>query len=175
MSDLSLVEELLEKKCLCHESNLNYCLESMPASIKHPPVKQGCDCKHGQERAIKQALRKFKTFIETKAKFKVGDHVELAMTPVINERDSFGWLGSKHFLIEGARATVMDVDYRGNGFGYAIMFDEESWKDNQGVIHPMKERKHTYYFGEQKIRSVNSRLGCNFLNKLWSDFHKIGD
>jgi hypothetical protein len=175
MSDLSLIKELLEKKCLCHETDLNYALESMPNSIAHPPVKQGCDCKHGQEKAIKQALRKFKTFIETKAKFKLGDRVELAVTPVINERDSFGWLGSKHFLVEGAKATVADVDFRGDSFGYSIIFDDESWKDRDGVVRPIeKKHKHTYYFGEKKIRSVNSSSG-DFLKKLWSDFYRIGD
>ena len=174
MSDLSTVTEYLEKDCLCHEgSDLNYALESMPASIKQPLVKTGCDCKHGQEKAIKQALRKFKTFINTEARFKVGDRVELAYTPVITETESWGWLGSKHFLIEGAKATVNDVDYRG-GFGYSVQFDGESWMDRDGVVHPITDRVHTYYFSEEKIRSINSSPRY-FLKKLWSDFYKIGD
>jgi len=174
MSDLSRVEELLEKKCLCHEgSNLNYALESMPSSIPQPKVKYGCDCKHGQEKAIKKALRQFKTFIETKAKFKVGDCVELAETPYISESTAHGWLGSKHFLIQGAKATVRDVDFRCNEFGYAIMFDNESWKDRDGVIHPTKD-KHTYFFTEGKLRAAGARP-CDFLKKLWYDFYRIGD
>jgi hypothetical protein len=176
MSDLSRVQEFLDSKCLCHAgSNLTYALESLPSSIRQPKIKLGCDCRHGQEKDIKRALRQFKTFIETEARFKVGDRVELAITPEINERDSWGWMCSKHFLVEGAIATVREIDYRGD-FGYSIVFDNESWKDRDGVIHPTKD-KHTYYFAEEKLRpagSITSR-SCDFLKSLWRDFYKVGD
>jgi len=177
MSDLSSIVELLEQDCLCHEgSDLNYALESMPSSIPQPRIKIGCDCRHGQEKAIKAALRKFKKYIETQARFKVGDHVELAETPVITERTAHGWLGSKHFLLEGAKATVSDVDCRSGEFGYDIVFDDESWKESfTGVIHQTEAKhKHCYYFPEERLRTVNSSPR-EFLKKLWSDFYKIGD
>lgn len=179
MSELSRIEELLGKNCLCHEgSNLNYALECMPASIKQPAFKSGCDCKHGQEKGIKKALRQFKTFLETESRFKIGDRVELSETPVITEATAHGWLCSKHFLVEGAQARVAEIDYFGNEFGYAVVFDDESWKDRDGVVHPVAEKdKHTYFFREERLRRAGSTVSrsCDFLKKLWSDFHKVGD
>ena len=174
MSDLTLINKILDRDCLCHEPNLEYALESMPNSIKRPSVKQGCDCRHGQEKAIKKALRKFKTFIKTEAKYKVGDRVELAITPEITERTAHGWLGSKHFLVEGAKATVRDVEYRGGDFGYSVSFDDESWIELfSGTVHPAAH-SHIYYFAEEKLRPINY-LPRYFLKKLWSDFYKVGD
>lgn len=187
MSDLSTIEEYLEKTCLCHEdSDLNYALESLPPSIKQPYVKTGYDCKHGQEKQIKQALRKFKKFIETKSQFKMNERVELAETPFIDEHHSWGWIGSKHFLVEGAKATVEEVSYYNGHFGYDIVVDTESWKDSKDVLHPRSDKKcqipgcdfthniHTYYFRENQLRPIVKER-CSFLSKLWSEFHKIGD
>jgi len=88
------------------------------------------------------------------AKFKVGDRVQLAKTPNINEQNAPGWLGSKHFLVKGARGTVVSADFSIGGSGalrYGIQFDDESW------LHPIDkttvlvepDRRHEYSFGEE--------------------------
>lgn len=178
MSDLKTVTKILEHGCFCHNSELKYMFECMPSSISHRELASDCErvyCYHKQEKEIKRTLQEFKKFMETKSKFKVGDRVEIAETPVINEKECWGWLSSKHFLIEGAKATISEISYYNNDFGYLVIFDDESWKDQQGVIHPVSE-KSRYHFWERDLRSVGSRLSsCEFLKKLWSDFYRIGD
>lgn len=174
MSSLETIQEFLDSKCLCHEgSDLEFALESLPKSIRQPKVKLGCDCRHGQEKDIKRAFRQFKTFILNESQFKVGDRVELAITPIITEETAHGWLGSKHFLVEGARGTIHEVEYR-DGFGYSVEFDEESWKDRDGVVHPTTN-KHVYHFSEEKLRKASNITTRAFLKQLWHDFAKIGD
>ena len=178
MSNLRTIEEYLNKQCLCHEnSDLNYALESMPACIKQPPLRLGCDCKHDQEKAIKRALRQFKTFIKTNAKFQVGDRVELALTPEINAHTAPGWMGSKHFLFEGAKATVTEISFRCNEFRYAVCFDDESWIHTfTKEIHMVEaNHKHSYWFDEEQIRPANSSPVRHYLTQLWHDFARIGD
>lgn len=69
--------------------------------------------------------------------FKVGDRVRLTRTPEITTEKSWGWIGSKHFLMKGALATVADVDYRADGkcFEYLLKFDDDSWIDRDGIKH----------------------------------------
>ena len=99
----------------------------------------------------------------TFAKFKTGDRVEIAVTPDINNKESWGWMGSKHFLIEGARGTVKSCDYD-DGFSYSIMFDDESWV-HDGVVHPTPDSdKHLYHFKESSLRPPSPKVcitcGC---------------
>jgi hypothetical protein len=61
------------------------------------------------------------------AKWLVGAHVELCLTPRIDEKHAWGWLGAKHFLIEGARASVVEVRFADGAFSYELLFDDESW------------------------------------------------
>lgn len=80
--------------------------------------------------------------------FKVGDRVILAKTPNITPEKSWGWMGSKHFLIKGAAGTVRSVSVDRDGFSFQVEFDDESF------IHPFTKQvtpvteKHTYHFGE---------------------------
>lgn len=190
MSDLSSVTEILEKDCFCHSSDLKFMFECMPTSIFHGTLESDCDgnvyCFHKKEGLIKEKLQAFKHFLETQGRFKEGDRVELAETPEITEKKSWGWLGSKHYLIEGAKATVMDVSYYKGEFGYTLSIDDESWKDRNDVLHPRSDKRcqipgcdfthgsHTYYFRQHQLRPVVAER-CSFLSKLWNDFHKIGD
>ena len=67
------------------------------------------------------------------APFRTGDRVALTQTPDITEEKSWGWLGSKHFLIKGAKGIVKSVDYdSGRGFCAQVVFDDESWIDKEG-------------------------------------------
>ena len=54
------------------------------------------------------------------AKFKVGDIVELTDTPVITDKVSWGWLGYKDILVEGAEAKVTEVDWYKGEFRYML-------------------------------------------------------
>jgi len=86
------------------------------------------------------------------AKFHVDDRVQLSVTPVINETQSPGWLGSKHFLVAGACGTVRDADVRNHAFYYQVVFDAESWVDSKGVEHTIDpDRRASYCFREDEL------------------------
>src|ERR1035437_6588033 len=172
MSSLECVNELLEQDCFCHSSDLKYMFECMPWSIHRGELASDCegtDCFHKQEKEIKEKLKQFKTFLETKGRFKIGDRVEIAHTPVIDKETAWGWLSGKHFLVEGAKGTIILIDYYNDSFGYSVIFNDESWKDSNGVIHPVSQKSY-YHFKEENLRLVGSRP-CEFLKKLWSDFY----
>ena len=96
----------------------------------------------------------FRMCIDRFAPFKVGDRVKLAKTPTITEKESWGWMGCKHFLVKGAKATVEEVGCGEGGFTFSMLFDDETW------IHPhtgkkMKhERPHHFMFGEQWVEKL---------------------
>lgn len=103
-----------------------------------------------------------KALFERFAPFKAGDRVHLAKTPDINPETSWGWMGSKHFLVKGAKGKVTSVDFDADTkkFTALVMFDDESWvPDNdygpgkrKGVPVPIEEKdRHVYYFSEDWI------------------------
>lgn len=75
-----------------------------------------------------------------RAPFRVGDRVKLIKVRQIDEKHSWGWLGAKHFLVVGAMAKVVEVDFRDGAFCADILFDDESWIDHRGVVHPVEEK-----------------------------------
>lgn len=82
--------------------------------------------------------------------FKVGDLVELAETPVIDGDVAPGWMSSRHFLVEGAKATVRSVDCDGDGLYFGVCFEEETCIYN-GQKRPVTSR-HIYTFRERFLR-----------------------
>lgn len=56
------------------------------------------------------------------SKFKVGDIVVLNKTPVINDKEAWGWIGYKDILIKGTRAKVQGVDHYAGRFRYLLDF-----------------------------------------------------
>ena len=87
------------------------------------------------------------------APFKVGDKVELAVTPTINEETDWGWLRSKHFLRKGAKGVVVSATCGTRGFRFGVVFDEETWispvdKLERGVE---KDKRHEFVFGESSL------------------------
>ena len=90
--------------------------------------------------------------------FKERDRVELNKTPVINEKTSWGWIGDKHFLVEGAKATVHGVEWRAKEqtFGYLIQFDQDSWIDpiTKQLVYREEHEKHLFFFGEGSLREA---------------------
>ena len=90
------------------------------------------------------------------APFKKGDRIKLSKTPEITLDKSWGWMGSKHFLVKGAKGTVqaVDLDARNKKFYAEVVFDNESWKNsNDGVVTLYdKDKRHNYAFGEDYIK-----------------------
>jgi hypothetical protein len=109
------------------------------------------------------------------APFKVGDRIELTTTPVINDRERYGWLGSKHFLVEGAVATVAAVDVDGDGFSFGLHFDNDSWIDHHGQKQPTMQ-KGMYFFRESWVRAAKEtpaapKCDCEGPQKIGPDYH----
>jgi hypothetical protein len=106
--------------------------------------------KFHRERILEQARALFE-----RSEWQIGKRVQLIKTPKIDRDTSSGWIGSKHFLVKGARATIEDVDFARGGFILALLFDDESWKDSDGIIHPRKDsEKHLYHFGEKHVELI---------------------
>ena len=84
------------------------------------------------------------------SKYKIGDRVEL------KETVTDGWQGRNHFMTQGAKATVMDVDYYKGKYQYDIMFDKETWikdwGDDKGEVDI--EDKHHFCFSQKLLRRV---------------------
>jgi hypothetical protein len=90
------------------------------------------------------------------APFKVGDRVQLAKTPNINEKDSWGWMGAKHFLIKGAAATVQVREFYDASFVFGLHFDDDSWLTPEGVKH-MHDKKGLYMFRAAMLEPLQNK------------------
>lgn len=89
------------------------------------------------------------------APYKPGDRVELAVTPEITAEKSWGWMGSKHFLVEGAKAVVHSVDLDKYGWTLNLYFDDESWIGYDDKVHRVSEHsRHLYSFNACKVRKT---------------------
>ncbi len=83
-----------------------------------------------------------------KSPFAVGDRVKLARTPEITETHSWGWLGAKHFLVEGAQATIQTREFFNGQFYFGLHFDDESWISHLDGTKRVPDRKAIFSFGE---------------------------
>lgn len=107
---------------------------------------------------LKCMLKATELLVTKYAPFKVGQRVELAATPIITKDKSYGWLHSKHFLVEGAQAVVASVDFDSEDLSFHVIFDDESWIDRDGKVNPIPpERKHTYGFRAEALRLTEDR------------------
>lgn len=96
---------------------------------------------------MKELLHSYKLLLDKYAPFKVGDRVMLKKPPTIDDTHAPGWAGCKHFLIEGAKATVCEVSCGEGGFRFYLEFDGESYIDHEHMLHMVKD-KHSFCFGE---------------------------
>lgn len=110
-------------------------------------------------------LMQYREALLSMAPFRVGDRVMLIDPPKI-ERSS-GWYGSKHFLVQGARGEVREVDWTvpldaesgsEGWFSVYVLFDDESHLsdfdiDNKKLPHDAPRRvvptplEHRHVFG----------------------------
>jgi hypothetical protein len=96
--------------------------------------------------------------------YKVGDRVELTVNP----NCPGGWSGSEHFLVKGAKATVVelnwftpDPNYK-SGWVVGLVFDDESWIPSahfpdsghkKGVPIPVAPtNRHSFWFEVKNIK-----------------------
>ena len=71
--------------------------------------------------------RAFARALFDRSPIKVGARVRLTRTPDITVEKRWGWMGAKHFLVEGALAAVDEVDFSDGKFSAGLCFDDESW------------------------------------------------
>lgn len=86
--------------------------------------------------------------------FKVGDRVQLTKTPVINEAESWGWMGFKHFLVEGALATVQARSFYKGKFRFDLCFDDESIIDSYTKEVVKSNKKGVFVFYEDDLKAA---------------------
>lgn len=95
----------------------------------------------------------YQILIDRFAPFKPGSRVKLKKTPEITAKDSPGWMGCRHFLVKGEKATVEEVGCGEGGFYFHIIFDNETWIDTEGA----KQRPtnpHHFSFSEKWLEAA---------------------
>jgi hypothetical protein len=92
-------------------------------------------------------------YIFDRALFKNNDKVKLKRAPIIDQYNNWGWLGQKHFLVEGATAIVKERSFYGGKFRYLLEFDNESYVDVvTKLIQPVdSEKRGQYLFVEDYL------------------------
>jgi hypothetical protein len=121
------------------------------------------------EKMFNVSLETYKSIIKDvdsiwlRCPFNVEDRVVLTDTPVITKEKSWGWMGSKHFLIKGAKATVKERQFYDGSFVFGLIFDDETWIDYEGICQPV-DRKALFFFRERWLSKDNyDQLTCEAL------------
>jgi len=57
------------------------------------------------------------------SKFKIGDRVKIKNAPLITPEVNYGWYGFRDRIVNGAKATIEEVDYIYGNFNYLIRLD----------------------------------------------------
>jgi hypothetical protein len=102
-------------------------------------------------------LREYAQGLFDRAPFREGDRVRLRKTPTITEKDSWGWMHAKHFLVEGREGVAKDVDFRDGQFVCGFLPDDQTWIPEHGEkkgIPQAIESPGIYYFREEYIERV---------------------
>jgi len=69
-----------------------------------------------------------------------------------------GWESCKHFLIRGSTATINSCGYSDGKFVFDVIFDDETWIDDDGNEHHV-ENKHTFGINETYFRAETKGEG----------------
>lgn len=86
------------------------------------------------------------------SKFKEGDRVKMAATVPVNEKEAPGWWCYRHLLTKGSRATIKEVDWYEGSFRYRVLFEENSWMDDQGKIKPCSSEPGLFTLSEKWLK-----------------------
>lgn len=74
------------------------------------------------EKVLEEFLHVFKL-----AKYSLDQECILNRTPPINSRTNWGWIGHKHFLIQGSKCRVIHRHFVNAKFVYGVEFHEETY------------------------------------------------
>lgn len=101
----------------------------------------------------------FHMLFEQIAPFKLNDKVVLIKTPKIDENTRWGWMGSKHFLLEGEKATVCSVDIDKGKWLLGLVFENDSWishTTNEAILRKSNKRG-VYYFTSDFVAHLEEK------------------
>ena len=102
----------------------------------------------GLDYYLRELCAAYDYLIANHAPFVPGQRVTLNYTPTINEKTSWGWIGSKHFLVEGALATIKEARFGSSGWSVDVEFDDDSWihPTTKGRMYREPTERHLYRF-----------------------------
>jgi len=126
-------------------------LKELAACATEFKGKVGSACGGSFEWGVNEVVQSYLSIFNRFCPFKIGDRVQLKSTCRITGPEH-GWYGSRHFLIAGSKAVVKERGYSDGQFSFYLEFDDESWKDDKGQLHPATQ-KHVYHFGENSIEA----------------------
>jgi NTP pyrophosphatase (non-canonical NTP hydrolase) len=108
-----------------------------------------------------------KVMFEKHCPFKVGDRAKLSKTPDINEKDSWGWMGAKHFLIKGKEGTIESVDFHIDKFIFGFIPDNQTYIPSSGdrTEIPINE-PYVYMFSEGWLEPIKYCKETNFCEEI---------
>ena len=99
---------------------------------------------------LREMAATYELMMERFCPFKVGQRVQLAATPVITEKTSWGWMPYKHFIIKGHAGTVASASCGSDGFTFDVILDDQTWLDPTGTAHPVSKPS-TFRFKENML------------------------
>jgi hypothetical protein len=112
-----------------------------------------CACGGSFQWGIEQIAASYKSMFDRFCPYEVGDRVQLTKSPPSALEEGSGWYPSRHFLIAGSAGEVRNRGYSDNQFIFDVVFDNESWIGDKGVVHLMElDHKHTYRISEKCLR-----------------------
>ncbi len=89
--------------------------------------------------------------------FKENQLVRLTKTPLITEETAYGWLGCRHFLVEGAIARVASVDYVDGKFACQVTFETQSWINSETKKLMPKPHGSLFSFSEDYLEPIGEQ------------------
>lgn len=109
-------------------------------------------CNNEFEWKTDQIIKTYESLFDRFCPFKIDDRVELVKDIDITKAPE--WKGCAHFLKKGEKATVKNRGYYTdkNEFCFDVMFDNESYIDNNGDKNPIPDKdKHTFFLLESHL------------------------
>jgi len=106
-------------------------------------------CSGSFEWGVKEMADSYLSIFDRFCPFDAGDRVELVKNVSVSNISN--WYNSRHFLIQGGKATVEARGYRDGKFSFDVVFDNETWIDNNGDERAA-DNKHTYTLDESYFR-----------------------
>lgn len=108
---------------------------------------------------VEYSLKKIAGYVEglfSRAPWQPGDRARLVKTPDINAKDSWGWMGSRHILVEGREGTITSIDFRDGRFTCLWCPDNQTYISSlDGKEYPVDSPGH-YGFSEKWLVKVGS-------------------